>query len=100
MNYKMIWRVFLKIISPWEIKIEMVIINWYTVPTAPLKATGEISDKYIGEMPAFKPALTPMIKRPTAKTSQELAYLAANRKIPPMAMSMLISNNPPFLKIK
>lgn len=38
-----------------EIRIEIVITNWYIVPIAPLKRTGEISVKYIGAKPEFNP---------------------------------------------
>ena len=37
--------------------------------TAPRKATGDISVKYIGAIPALIPALTPMKKRPAINIS-------------------------------
>ena len=37
--------------------------------TAPRKATGEISVKYIGAIPALIPALTPMKNRPAINIS-------------------------------
>lgn len=38
-----------------ETRIEIVMTSWYIVPTAPLRCSGDISDKYIGANPAFKP---------------------------------------------
>lgn len=52
-----------------EIKMEMVITNWYTVPTAPLRFTGEISAKYMGAKPAFNPELIPIINLPKMRSS-------------------------------
>jgi hypothetical protein len=81
----------------WANKMEMVIISWYIVPTAPLRAVGEISDKYIGAKPALSPELMPMMSLPTTSICQDPAYLAPKRKTLAMAIRMLFKSNPPFL---
>lgn len=38
-----------------DVKIEIVITSWYIVPIAPRRCVGDISVKYNGAKPAFKP---------------------------------------------
>ena len=59
------WYTVLEVYLPtWESRIDMVMMSWYTVPTAPRRFTGEISDRYMGARPAFSPELIPIIRRP------------------------------------
>lgn len=41
-----------------DVRIEIVITSWYIVPIAPRRCVGDISVKYIGAKPAFKPINT------------------------------------------
>ena len=92
------------------------------MPTAPRRAVGEISERYIGARPAFKPELMPMISLPKnwmefkkvkkpgdltyslndysilpiSNISQLPAVLAKNMKSPEMAIKILFKSNPPF----
>lgn len=52
-----------------EMRMEMVMTNWYTVPTAPLRLTGDISAKYIGAKPALRPELIPIKNLPKMMSS-------------------------------
>lgn len=58
----------------WATKIEKAIISWYIVPTAPLKWIGDISVKYIGARPAFKPENIKLINK-TCKRVQNPSKL-------------------------
>ena len=58
---------------------------------------GEISERYMGAMPALRPELMPMRKRPTMSMTHELANLAPRRKALAATTRMLLSRRPPFL---
>ena len=66
--------------------------------TAPLNDVGQISVRYMGEIPALMPELMPITRRPAINISKELAYLALSIRMAPMAAKMLFNNNPVFLE--
>ena len=67
--------------------------------TAPRKATGDISVRYIGDIPALIPALTPMKNRPAISISKDSAYFEPSIKSPPKSMRILFRSKPPFLQL-
>ena len=60
-----------------------------------LSATGDISERYMGAIPALSPELIPMTKRPRMRRKYVSAYLAAIMHTPPMAIRMLFNSRPP-----
>lgn len=71
--------------------------NWYTEPTAPLKLVGEISAKYIGVIPALRPALRPVKNLDIMINSIELVGFAVAVQMAARMMKMLLKRRPIFL---
>ncbi len=65
--------------------------------TAPRSATGEISERYIGEIPALMPELMPMTNRPKMRMWYELAYLATAMQMDAISTNTLFISKAPFL---
>ena len=61
---------------------------------------GQISVRYMGEIPALIPELMPMTRRPAINISYELAYFAPKSSTAPMAARMLLRSKPVFLETK
>ena len=61
-----------------------------------LSAVGDISERYMGAIPALSPELIPMMKRPRMRRRYVSAYLAAIRHTPATAIRMLFSSRPPL----
>lgn len=71
--------------------------NWYTVPTAPRRLMGDISAKYIGAKPAFRPELMPIKNRPRMTSSYDDADFADASAMTAKITRMLLRSRPPFL---